>query len=228
MIYTLQQGQFGRTLKGVTGGAGLTYRSRLQFGGADASTTFTDDTGKIWTPFGNAQIDTSLGDQRALFDGASDYITTPNHTDLEISSSETWKIMFTMRFNSKAGFQTIVSKGYAPLATANSWLLQTDNGNGRLIFYTINAGGGTGAIATESSGTINTGQDYDIEIERFQSGADFYTRIMRNSVQVAISAANAGNHNLDSNTQMVIGGGSATGFNNFWYNGWIKDFRFMF
>ena len=134
-----------------------------------------------------------------------------------------FKIAFTMRFNSKTGFQTIVSKGYSPSATG-SWLLQTGNGDGRLIWYTI-TGGGAGAIATESSGTINTGQDYAIEIERFAVGADYYTRIKRDGVQVAIGTANAGNTNLTSATSMAIGGGSSTGFNNFWFNGWIKDFK---
>ncbi|HWU70588.1 MAG TPA: hypothetical protein VN017_04465, partial [Pseudoxanthomonas sp.] len=45
-------------------------------GGADASTTFTDDKGLTWAANGNAQIDTSLGYNTGLFDGAGDYLTT--------------------------------------------------------------------------------------------------------------------------------------------------------
>ena len=50
----------------------------LNMAGADASTTFTDSTGlRVWTPAGNAQIDTSNGYNAAQFDGTGDYITTP-------------------------------------------------------------------------------------------------------------------------------------------------------
>jgi hypothetical protein len=200
---------------GANPGAG--YRSRLQFGGADASTTFTDDTGKTWTAFGNAQIDTSLGDQRGLFDGNGDYIKTPTHADLVFGVSD-FKIAFTMRFNSKTGFQTICSKGYTGLSTALGWLVQTGNGDGRLILYRANTTN-TVAVVSETTGTINAGQDYAIEIERV---GNTYT-IKRDGVQVASNSA-AGN-NFTSTDEMSIGGGTSTGFNGGWFNGWIKDFR---
>lgn len=49
--------------------------SLLLFGGADGSTTFTDEKGITWTANGNAQIDTSLGYNVGLFDGAGDYLS---------------------------------------------------------------------------------------------------------------------------------------------------------
>lgn len=226
MIHTLQLGQFGRSVIGAAGGGGgSAYKSRLQFGGADGSTTFTDDTGKVWTANGNAQIDTSLGDQRGLFDGSGDYITTPDHSDLQWATGEAFLIEFGLRFNSLTGFQTIMQKGYSP-AVNGGWLLQTLNGNGRLAVYVV-SGGGTNLVCQETSGTFSTGVDYDIKIRRTVAGATHTVTIERDGATTA-TGGNANNANQDFGTAsavFAIGGGSSTGFNNFWFNGWIKDFR---
>ena len=42
-------------------------KSLLHFDGADTSTTFTDESGKVWTPAADAQIDTA----QSKFSGAS-------------------------------------------------------------------------------------------------------------------------------------------------------------
>ena len=68
----------------------------LHFSGADASTTFTDSNeggaAKTWTAAGNAQIDTGIVKtgfgQAGLFDGTGDWITTPDHADFTLGSSE--------------------------------------------------------------------------------------------------------------------------------------------
>lgn len=206
----------------LAGTTAITYRSRLQFGGADASTTFTDDTGKTWTAFGNAQIDTALGDQRGLFDGASDYITTPDHPDLRFGTGN-FKIAFTQRYNSKAGFQTIVHKGYG---ATNGWLVQTGNGDGRIIFYAYNSAASGTTVAAETTGTINTGQDYLIEIERIGTAVT----IKRDGTTVASGATG---QDFISNFELAIGGGAtasggAPSYTNFWFNGWLKDFKIYF
>ena len=71
--------------------------SLLHFNGADGSTTFTDERGKVWTPHGNAQIDTAqskFGGASGLFDGAGDYLSTPNHSDFNLATGsftiESW------------------------------------------------------------------------------------------------------------------------------------------
>lgn len=59
--------------------------------GADASQTFTDESGKTWTAHGNAQIDTArsvFGGAAGLFDGTGDYITTPDHDDFSLGSGD--------------------------------------------------------------------------------------------------------------------------------------------
>lgn len=69
-------------------------KSLLHFDGADASTTFTDGSGKTWTTYGNSQLDTSVaspltnGNSTGLFDGAGDYIDTPDNADFDIGSGD--------------------------------------------------------------------------------------------------------------------------------------------
>jgi hypothetical protein len=90
---------------GVLGGY---IAALLHFNGADASTTFTDETGKVWTASGNAQIDTAqsvFGGASGLFDGTGDYISTADHTDWRLdggSNSNLWTIDFLVRFSSVA------------------------------------------------------------------------------------------------------------------------------
>lgn len=65
--------------------------SLLHFDGADASTTFTDETGKTWTANGDAQIDTAqskFGGSSGLFDGTGDDITTATSTDFDFGTGD--------------------------------------------------------------------------------------------------------------------------------------------
>lgn len=211
--FPFQSGGLGLVGAAPSSGPPPAYRSRLQFGGADGSTTFTDDTGKTWTAFGNAQIDTSLGDQRGLFDGASDYIKTPHDSGLNFGTGD-FLISFIQRYSSIAGFQTLCTKGY-PNATSGSWLVQTGSGDGRINFYALSPS--ATLVAGETTGTINTGQDYLIEIQRIGTAVT----IKRDGLTVA-----SGTSSFDFNGtgELSIGGGSSTGYNNFWFNGWVKDF----
>lgn len=68
------------------------YNTLLNFNGADASTTFTDDTGNhVWTAGGNAQIDTAqskFGGASGLFDGTGDYISAPSHANWAMGTGD--------------------------------------------------------------------------------------------------------------------------------------------
>lgn len=60
--------------------------SLLHFDGANASTTFTDQIGKVWTPGGSAKLDTStvkFGSAAGLFDSLG-YISSPSHADFAL------------------------------------------------------------------------------------------------------------------------------------------------
>lgn len=102
----------------------------LHFDGTDGSTTFTDETGKVWMASGNAQIDTSqskFGDASGLFDGNGDYISTPSH----------------MGFGFGAGDYTV-----------EVWVRPTAGGADQVIFD--NRGGGNAGLAMYSSITAGS------------------------------------------------------------------------
>ena len=84
----------------------------LHFDGADASTTFTDETGRTWAPVGNAQIDIAqsvFGGASGLFDGSGDRITTPNDADIQLGSGD-WTIEGRFRSTSIAALQGLFTK----------------------------------------------------------------------------------------------------------------------
>lgn len=90
----------------------------LHFDGADGSTTFTDQTGKVWTPFGNAQLDTSAvkyGAASGQFDGAGDYLTTPSSTDFDFGTGD-FTIEFWLRVSSAVSYGVVLTRewGGAP------------------------------------------------------------------------------------------------------------------
>ena len=74
--------------------------SLLHFNGDDGSTIFTDESGKAWTAYGNAQLDTAqtkFGSASVLFDNnAASYISTPYHSDFDISGGD-WTVDFWVR-----------------------------------------------------------------------------------------------------------------------------------
>lgn len=91
-------------------------KSLLHFDGVDASTTFTDATGKAWTPNGNVQIDTAqsqFGGASALLDATGDYITTPDHADWSLLGNFTVEAWVR---RTAAGRDAIFTKYSAPTA----------------------------------------------------------------------------------------------------------------
>ena len=80
----------------------------LHCDGDDASATFTDEIGKTVTRQGTAQIDTAqykFGGASGLFDGDSDYLTTPDHADWNFGTGD-FTIDFWVRFASVGYTQT--------------------------------------------------------------------------------------------------------------------------
>lgn len=104
----------------------------LHFDGADASTTFTDESGKTWTAQDNAQIDTAqskFGGASGLFDGTGDYISTGDSADWRLdggSNSNTWTIDFWVRFNGDPGTGT---QGFVQQLqdSNNKWVIVLSN-----------------------------------------------------------------------------------------------------
>lgn len=119
--------------------------SLLHMDGADASTTFTDESGKTWTAQANAQIDTAqsvFGGASGLFDGTGDYVTALDHADWQLdggSDSNAWTIDFRLRFNGDPGTAVV---GFVQQREDNSnfWSFQLNNNNLRFV---VLSGGST-------------------------------------------------------------------------------------
>jgi hypothetical protein len=93
----------------------VNYSSLLHFDGANGSTTFTDQSGKVWTRGGNTVISTAIskfGGASAFFDGSGDYIDTPDNDDFEFGNGdftiEAWVYM------------TIIAGDYRMIVTKDS------------------------------------------------------------------------------------------------------------
>ena len=114
--------------------------------GADASTTFADETGKTWTPNGNAQIDTSqskFGGAAGLFDGSGDWIDGPSSADFTFGTGDFTLEAF-VYFTSSA-----VNRGVFSLGSNWTVYLSSD-GN----FYVFD--GGSNILSSGSAWGLNT------------------------------------------------------------------------
>jgi hypothetical protein len=170
---------------------------------------------------GNAQISTAIsakwGSGSMYFDGNGDGLYRPN-TDLLNLGTGNFTIEFWLNFSSKTGYQTIASFGYTPIASTG-WLIQTGNGDGKAVFYSTTAPSTTTVIATDTGATVNTGQWYHVAIVR-NAGT---TTIYRDGTSVG-SGSDSTNYS-SSTAVFYTGGGSNTGFNNYYLNGYLQDVR---
>lgn len=189
-------------------------KSLLHFNGSDASTTIADESGKTWTAYGNAQIDTAqskFGGASALFDGTGDYIQTTSYSDF-IVGKENFTIDFWVRRVSTGGysvFEADYSGGIAMMIyfdslPSNPWRFSYKDTGG--TSYNIYASGVVPADSTF----------HHIAVSRME-GTIF---LFLDGTQVG-SDNTVGTKTLYSPTSIMMGGLSAGNF-----SGWIDEFRF--
>lgn len=128
--------------------AGPTPAALLHFNGADASTTFTDEVGNVWTANGNAQIDTAqsqFGGASGLFDGTGDFITTPS-SNFDIGTGDFTIECFVRRAAASIG--TIFSERASLGGMTWRW-----NADGTLTWFVAN---GTNTFTTSNAAALST------------------------------------------------------------------------
>lgn len=146
--------------------------------------------------------------------GSTDYLTVPNNAALQMGSGD-FTIEFWINYSSIASYQTPFSKGYT---AAGDILLQTGNGDGKIIVYLS----GTAAITEASGATV--GQWYHYALVRSGTTVTLY----RNGVSrgTATSAVN-----FNTTDQLGIGatgkapGGGAVG--QYPVSGYISNLRIV-
>lgn len=135
----------------------------MHFEGANASTTFTDVTGRTVTPFGNAQISTAqfkFGAASGLFDGTGDYLTVPHHVDLTMSSNPYFTVEMWFRTTTVAAIKMLACK--MTDSSHNEWAVFT-NAAAKVCFQ---VGGTSGAIIVDLIGTtvLSTATWYHVAV----------------------------------------------------------------
>lgn len=122
--------------------------SLLNFPGEDGSTAIIDAKGKMWTAYGDAKIDTSLGYNTCKFDGVGDYIQTPNAGDFALES-DSFCIEGIVQLSSHSVQQTLIEKrstGY----TTGDWVVFVLSGEIQAYFYDVSSAGSVAASASLS------------------------------------------------------------------------------
>lgn len=223
LIHLARQGFITKSaLPSVTRTRGASYQpSLLLLGeGTNGSTSITDSSQNALavTVGGNAQISTAqkpTGMTSSIaFDGNGDYLSVGANSLLQLGSGN-FTIEFWIYYNGFTSYQTILANGYDGVVTG-AWTIQTSNTNvGTLNFYFQ----GSNVVVAET-GSISTGSWSHVAFVKSGSTITIY----RNGKSVG-SATDTNNYS--SNNYLAIGGGSSTGFNNFWLNGYISNLRIV-
>jgi hypothetical protein len=179
----------------------------LHFDGADGSTTFTDQTGRVWTAGDNAQIDTAFfkyGGASGLFDGTGDNVTSTTGADFRFGTGD-----FTIEcYPRTAGTSNTLA---ATRSGTNGWSFDMV-ANGRLRFYW-----GTGTNLITSTTDIRSMNFPHVAVCR--SGTAL--RLFVNGVLEASTTSSF--NNSGGSASLQIGASPASGTPQF--NGHIDELR---
>ena len=194
-------------------------KALLHMNGADGSTTFTDETGRTWTANGSAQIDTAqykFGGASGYFDGAGDYLDTPDSADFDVGSSDFTVDCWVYR-NTDGSRQVICGQVDSTGGNANiSFFLEmtaSDTLHGAIASgTTLYEATSTGTITADSTwhhvAFVRDGNTLRLFIDGTADGTADVTGVTAN----------------DSAYKMAIG--RLGEYDGIYWNGWIDEFRF--
>jgi len=195
-------------------------KALLHFDGADGSTTFTDESGKIWTGYGNAQLDTTyykFKPSALLLDGTGDYIDTPDVDDTTPGNGN-FTIDCQFRHAVNNVWETICAKGNSTAASTadGSYFLYANADNTYSFVCCYDGGSAAYAISTA---TITDSNWHHIAGVR--SGTSIY--LFLDGVLSATASIGTGTVN-DVGTKLTIG--RYGDYSLRYWNGSIDEFRF--
>jgi hypothetical protein len=194
-------------------------KALLHMDGADASTTFTDETGKTWSPVGTAQIDTAqkeFGSGSGLLDGNSDYITTPDNADFTFGSGN-FTLDFWVMFGSVVqADQVFYSHGITAAPGYSDMIMQFNDSSSHKIRMLINLGTGWDLEFSGAKTDWATGTWYHIALVR--NGSDFAVYV--DGTKDGTGGTSAGTLRTPD-TVVYVGCNRGGQF----FNGWLDEYR---
>lgn len=132
----------------------------LHFNGANASTTFIDQSGRSWTVAGNAQLGTDaykFATAALKLDGSGDYTHTPHTLDLDLGTHDfTIELFFKQGAVPSSAFPNILSKRSSGTSEYSYivWLNGTNN-NVNFTYSTTGISDGSTAVGPYVQETSN-------------------------------------------------------------------------
>ena len=189
----------------------------LHMNGADASTTFTDESGKTWTAYGGAQIDTAqskFGGASGLFDGTGDYTKTANSADFDFGTGD-FTIDFWMRRNGAVAYAGIVTSGKIDYSAG----LAFDLGTAGTTIRVLSSYSGSPAVNIAASSAIANLTWTHVALVRYGNTMTLYQ-----------GGTSVGSVNSTGWTCNSAGLGFSVGQNgidstDYLFNGWIDEVR---
>jgi hypothetical protein len=182
--------------------------------GADTSTTFIDENGRLWTAGGNAQLKTDafkFGNASCYFDGTNSYATTPTTTDFDFGSGA-FTVDFWSKYNGKAAGTLWSLGGVSGSKFPNILISHSSTTNVTLLIYTSSA---LQVNITKTDITLNAWN----HIAAIRSGNNFYL-----AVNGVLSSATSwsGTVDYDNTVPLRLGHQQA---DTVWYKGWLDEIR---
>lgn len=196
-------------------------KSLLHFDGADASTTFTDESGKTWTRAGDAQIDTAqsvFGGASGLFDGTGDYITTPYTDDFDVGSGE-FTVDFRMRPTTDTTTRRVLGQRTGGGGGGTEIGIMFETGADSKLNCYVGYGAGFRNIVSNSALSADTW--YHVAVMRIVN-----TLKMSINGTIQTSTADMTGLTVSRSGDTVWGIGIEGDYNDNLYIGWIDEFRF--
>jgi hypothetical protein len=198
----------------------------MGFEGADASTTFDDEStaNHTMTATGNAQIDTAqfkFGASSLLLDGSGDAVETGDSADWDLSgaNSDQFTVEAWIRFNSTSGTQVIVSQ--FGRVNQRAFSFRFNNGTGIGWFQSIS--GTASDVILETAWSPSTGTWYHVACDKSSGGVirTYVDGVMFGKTTPADSTMFNATENLRIGASEDVITGTLTNF----FNGWIDEIR---
>ncbi len=151
-------------------------KSLLHFNGVDGGTVFTDESGKAWTPANQAQIDTAqykFGGASGLFDGTTDYISTPNSTDFDFGTGDFTIDFWVRRNGNQSNYAGLIAASKKSTLTGWCVMWSSSSESVNKILFASKATG-SWAINLQSAGTIADTTWTHVAVVRYGNSMKLY------------------------------------------------------